>query len=79
MLLTSALSKENSAISTEEWVLMCKVFTTATRKLRVKLKKMTGEANDAASLSCQTAHRMRFLLCWRVRLSVRLGQLAMSM
>ena len=33
MLLTSAFSKENSAISLEEWVLVwVKVFTTATRK-----------------------------------------------
>ena len=36
MLLTSAFSKENSAVSLEEWVLVFKVFTTATRKLRVK-------------------------------------------
>ena len=36
MLLTSAFSKENSAIYLEEWVLVFKVFTTATRKLRVK-------------------------------------------
>ena len=36
MLLTSAFSKENSAISLEEWVLVLKVFTTATRRLRVK-------------------------------------------
>ena len=34
MLLTSVFSKENSAISLEEWVLVFKVFTTAT--LRVK-------------------------------------------
>ena len=36
MLLSSAFSKENSAISVEEWVLVFKVFTTATRKFRVK-------------------------------------------
>ena len=35
MPLTSAFSKENSVISLEEWVLVFKVFTTATRKLRV--------------------------------------------
>ena len=33
---TSAFSKENSAISLEEWVLVFKVFTAATRKLIVK-------------------------------------------
>ena len=38
MLLTYAFSKENSAISLEEWVLVFKVFTTATRRLRVKDK-----------------------------------------
>ena len=38
MLLTSAFSKENSAISLEEWVLVFKVFTLATRKLRVNLE-----------------------------------------
>ena len=37
MLLTSAFSKENSAVSIEECVLMSKVFITATRNLRVKL------------------------------------------
>ena len=31
MLLTSAFPKEDSAISLEEWVLVFKVFTTATR------------------------------------------------
>ena len=36
MLLTSAFSKENSAVSLEEWVLVFKVFTTATRKIRDK-------------------------------------------
>ena len=36
MFLTSAFSKGNSAISLGEWVLVLKVFTTATRKLRVK-------------------------------------------
>ena len=35
MLLTTAFSKENSAITLEVWVLVFKVFTTATRKLRV--------------------------------------------
>ena len=35
MLLTSAFSKQNSAISLEEWVLVFKVFTTDTRQLRV--------------------------------------------
>ena len=35
MLLTSAFSKQNSAISLEEWVLVFTVFTTATRRLRV--------------------------------------------
>ena len=37
MLLTSAFSKQNSAISLEEWVLVLKVFTTATRKLGVNV------------------------------------------
>ena len=37
MLLTSAFLKDNSAISLEEWVLVFKVFTTATRKLRINL------------------------------------------
>ena len=37
MLLISAFSKENSAISLEEFVLVFTVFTTATRTLRVKL------------------------------------------
>ena len=36
MLLTPAVLKQNSAISLEEWVLVFKVFTTATRQLRVK-------------------------------------------
>ena len=36
MLLTSAFSKDTSAISLEALVFVCKVFTTATRKLRVK-------------------------------------------
>ena len=36
MLLTSTFSKENSAISLEEWVLVFKAFTTATRELRDK-------------------------------------------
>ena len=35
MFLTSAFSKENSDISLEEWFLVFKVFTTATRKLGV--------------------------------------------
>ena len=35
MLLTSAFSKQNSAISLEEWVLVSKLFTTATRKLTI--------------------------------------------
>ena len=35
MLLTSVFSKENSAISLEEWVLVFKVFTTAKMKLIV--------------------------------------------
>ena len=37
MLLVSAFSKENSPISLKEWVLVFKVFTTATRKLGVKV------------------------------------------
>ena len=37
MLLTSTFSKGNSAISLEEWVLVIKVSTTATRKLRVNM------------------------------------------
>ena len=41
MLLTSAFSKQNSAISLEEWVLVLKLFTTATRKLRVKGSELT--------------------------------------
>ena len=41
MLLTSAFLKENSAISFEECVLMFKVFTTATRRLRVNLTAFT--------------------------------------
>ena len=36
MLLTSAFSKEISGTSSDEWVLVFKVFTTATRKLTVK-------------------------------------------
>ena len=36
MLLTSAFPKENSVPFLEEWVLVFKVFTTATRKLRVQ-------------------------------------------
>ena len=36
LLLTSALSKQNSVISLEEWDLVLKLFTTATRKFRVK-------------------------------------------
>ena len=36
MLFTSAFSKQNSVISLEEWVLVFKLLTTATRKLRVK-------------------------------------------
>ena len=43
MLLTSAVLKQNSAISLEEWVLVFKVFTTTTRKLRVKVFAMYGE------------------------------------
>ena len=35
ILLRSAFSKQNSVISLEEWVLVLKLFTTATRKLRV--------------------------------------------
>ena len=35
MLLTSAFSRKNSVISFEEWALVFKLFTTATRKLRV--------------------------------------------
>ena len=34
MLLASAFSKENSAISLEKWVLVFKMFTPATRNLR---------------------------------------------
>ena len=33
--LTSAFSKQISVICVEEWVLVCKLFTTATKKLRV--------------------------------------------
>ena len=36
MLLTCVFSEENSAFPLEEWVLAFKVFTTATRKVRVK-------------------------------------------
>ena len=36
LLVTSALSKQNSAISLEEWVLVFKMFTTATRMFKVK-------------------------------------------
>ena len=36
MLLTSAFWKQNSVISLEEWVLVLKLFTTATMKLKVK-------------------------------------------
>ena len=36
MLLASAFSKENSVISLEEWVLVFRDVTTATRKLRVE-------------------------------------------
>ena len=35
------ISKQNSAISLEEWVLVFKVFTTVTRKLRVKVTVMS--------------------------------------
>ena len=46
MLLTSAFSKENSAISLEEWVLVwVKVFTTATRKWRVNQLLFKGDKN----------------------------------
>ena len=41
MLSTSGFSKENSAISLEECVLVLKVFTTATRKFRVKIRLKT--------------------------------------
>ena len=37
MLLTSTFSKENSTFSLDECVLLFKVFTTAARKLRVKM------------------------------------------
>ena len=40
ILFTSAFSKLNSVISLEEWVLLFKLFTTATRKLRVKNRKL---------------------------------------
>ena len=47
MLLTSALSKQNSATSLEEWVLVFKVFTTGTRKFTVKqASKQAREATD---------------------------------
>ena len=36
---SNTFSKENSAISLEEWVLVFKVLTTATRKLRVKIQE----------------------------------------
>ena len=36
MLFTSAFPKQNSVISLEEWVLVLQLFTTATRKFRVK-------------------------------------------
>ena len=36
MLLTCAFSKQNSVISLEEWALVLKLFTTATRMSRVK-------------------------------------------
>ena len=39
---TSAFSKENSAISLEKYVLVFKVFTTATRKLGVKVSGIAG-------------------------------------
>ena len=42
MLLPSAFSKENSAISLDEWVLVFKVFTTASRKLRVNEIRLVG-------------------------------------
>ena len=35
MRLASAFSKEISAISVEEWVLVFKVFTTATRRVKI--------------------------------------------
>ena len=37
MLLTCAFLKQNSVISLEEWVLVLKLFTAATRKLRVNV------------------------------------------
>ena len=43
MLLTSAIWKENSAISLEEWVLVLKVFTTAIRKLRVNQNHLSQD------------------------------------
>ena len=36
MLLTSAFSKQHYVISLQEWVSVLRLFTTATRKLRVK-------------------------------------------
>ena len=55
MLLTFAFFKENSAISLEECVLVFKVFTTATRKLRVKphyttFHSLTVDLDDPQSL-----------------------------
>ena len=52
MLITSAFTKENSAICLEEWVLVFKVFTTATRRLRVNYSHLCFRVGTLSGDSC---------------------------
>ena len=63
MLFTCAFSKQNSVISLEECVLVFKVFTTATRKLKVK--EYLGEtfANDTSRQSQDSGSSKHKLQC----------------
>ena len=55
MLLTSAFLKEISAVSLEEWVLVFKVFTTATNKLRVNVLYHTAQTVAPNRKICSTS------------------------
>ena len=64
-LLTFAFSSQNSAISLEEWVFVFKVFTTATRKLGVKVLCSAYQELDPGQLALLEGPRVaQLVVCW---------------
>ena len=61
MLLTSIFSKQNSAISLKKCVLVFKVFTTATRMLKVNIQEKEGSACLIVSMPLVLAYVRKFM------------------